>query len=100
MRKALSRRAVVGDRGFESISLQRRVSCEPDFLDHVGTRSDPRGDAGAPSRTTAAEVKSCSPAHTSGANGPSSVGRSLGEEIYSGCEATRERDRLLVGGVG
>jgi hypothetical protein len=22
-----------GDRGFESISLQRRVSCEPDFLD-------------------------------------------------------------------
>ena len=22
-----------GDRGFESCSLQRRVSCEPDFLD-------------------------------------------------------------------
>jgi hypothetical protein len=24
---------VEGDRGFESCSLQRRVSCEPDFLD-------------------------------------------------------------------
>jgi hypothetical protein len=23
----------MGDRGFESVSLQRRVSCEPDFLD-------------------------------------------------------------------
>jgi hypothetical protein len=27
-----------GDRGFESISLQRGVRCEPDFLDHVGVR--------------------------------------------------------------
>ena len=24
---------LLGNRGFESISLQRRVSCEPDFLD-------------------------------------------------------------------
>jgi hypothetical protein len=25
---------VTGDRGFESGSLQRRVNCEPDFIDH------------------------------------------------------------------
>jgi hypothetical protein len=29
---------LTGDRGFESISLQQRVRCEPDFLDHVGVR--------------------------------------------------------------
>ena len=29
---------LTGDRGFESISLQRGVRCEPDFLDHVGVR--------------------------------------------------------------
>jgi hypothetical protein len=28
-------RTVAGDRQFESISLQRRVSCEPDFLDEA-----------------------------------------------------------------
>ena len=25
----------MGDRGFESVSLQRRVTCEPDFLDQI-----------------------------------------------------------------
>jgi hypothetical protein len=30
MRQALSPTGVMGDRGFESISLQRGVSCEPD----------------------------------------------------------------------
>jgi hypothetical protein len=29
-----TRPSATGDRGFESISLHRRVRCEPDFLDH------------------------------------------------------------------
>jgi hypothetical protein len=30
-----NRYSLTGDRGFESISLQRRVTCEPDFLEQI-----------------------------------------------------------------
>jgi hypothetical protein len=37
-----NRDSLTGDRGFESISLQRRVFCEPDFLDQGCARAPDR----------------------------------------------------------